>query len=51
VSRRVEDLSCDMERVSDNYNMLDIEIGNYLVNATSDSKELGFGCSYIDCHI
>jgi len=49
VSKRVEDLSCDMEGVSDDYNMLDIGVSNCLVNAASDSKELGFGCGYIDC--
>ena len=49
VSGRVEDLSCDMEGVSDDYNMLDIRVGNCLVNAVSDSKELSLSCGYIDC--
>ena len=38
-----------MERVSDDYNMFDIGVSNYLVNAISDSKELGLSCGYIDC--
>ena len=49
VSRRVKDLSCDMEEVSNDYNMLDIGVGDYLVNTTSDSKELGLSYGYIDC--
>ena len=49
MSGRVKDLSCDIEGVSDNYNMLDIRVGACLVNAALDSKELGLSCSYIDC--
>jgi len=49
VSERVKDLSCDIEGVSDDYNMLDIGVGNCLVNAVLDSKELGLSCGYIDC--
>ena len=51
MSRRVEDLSCNMEGVSDDYNILDIGVSDCLVNAVSDSKELGLGCGYIDCPI
>ena len=49
MSERVEDISCDMEGVSDDYNMLDIGVSDCLVNATSDSKELGLSYGYIDC--
>ena len=38
-----------MEEVSDNYNMLDIKVSDYLVNATLDSKKLSLSCGYIDC--
>jgi len=49
VSERVKDLSCNMEGVSDDYNMLDIRVSNCFINATSDSKELGLGYDYINC--
>ena len=44
----VEDFSCNMEGVSDDYNILDIRVGNCLVNAASDSKELSFSYGYIN---
>jgi len=49
MSGRVKDFSCDIEGVSDDYNMLDIGVGDCLVNATLDSKELGLDCGYINC--
>ena len=49
MSGRVKDLSCDMEGVSDDYNILDIRVSDCLVNTTLDSKELSLGCGYIDC--
>jgi len=45
---RVKDLSCNMKRVSDDYNVFDVGVGNCLVNTTLDSKELSFSYGNID---
>ena len=43
MSERVENLSCDMEGVSNDYNMLYIRISDSLINITSDYEELSLG--------
>ena len=48
MSERVEDISCDMEGVSDDYNVFDVGVSNCLVNTTLDSKELSFCCGDIN---
>ena len=48
MSRRVKDLPCDMEGVSDDDYVVGIGDGDCLVNAALDSKKLSLGCGYID---
>lgn len=48
MSRRVKDLSCNMERVSDDNYTVGVGNGDCLVNATSDSEKLSLSYSYID---
>ena len=48
MSRRVEDLSCNIERVSDDNYVVGFRDGDCLVNTISDSKKLGLSCGYID---
>ena len=43
MSERVENLSCDMEGVSNDYNMLYTRISDSLINITSDYEELSLG--------
>jgi len=48
MNRRVEDLPCDVEEVSDDDYVVGVGDGDCLVNATSDSKKLSLSYSYID---
>ena len=47
MSGRVENLSCDMERVGNDYNMLYTRISNSLINTTPDYEELSLGSGNI----
>ena len=40
MSERVEYLSCNMEEVGNDYNMLYTGVSNSLINTTSDCEEL-----------
>jgi len=48
VSRRVEDLSCDVKRVSDDNYVVGIGVGDCLIDTTSDSEKLSLCCGYVD---
>ena len=47
MSGRVEYLSCDMERVSNDYNMLYTGVSDSLINTTSDCEELSLSSGNI----
>ena len=48
MSGRVKDSSCDVKGVSDDYDMFDVMVSDYLVYTVTNSKELSFGYSNID---
>jgi len=48
MSGRVEDSSCDMKRVGNDNNVLDIMISDCLVYTTLNSKKLSLSCGNID---
>ena len=47
MSRRVEYLSCNMEGVSNDYNMLYTGVSDSLINTTSDCEELSLSSGNI----
>ena len=48
VSGRVEDPSCDIKGISDDYDMFNVMVSNCLVYTTLNNKELSLGCGNID---
>ena len=48
MSGRVEDCSCDVKGVGDDYDMFDIMVSDRLVYITTNGKELSFSCGNID---
>jgi len=48
MSGRVKDSSCNMKRVGDNNNVLDIIINNHLVYTILNSEKPGLGCDNVD---
>jgi len=48
MSKRVKDLSCNVEGVSDDDYIVGVGDGDCLANAASDSEKLSLSCSYIN---
>jgi len=48
MSRRVEDLPCNVKRVNDNNYVVGVGVGDCLIDTASDSEKLGLCCGYVD---